>query len=62
MQDNERERGEYKRGSGRPAKDVHRVTFNVSCQPFERKAIQERATEANKTVSKYLVDKALERV
>lgn len=49
-------------GGGRKPTGVKRVTFCVSCQPEQLKAIKLAATKAGKTVSRFLIDSALNQV
>ena len=46
-------------GGGRKATGIKRVSFSVSCQPEELEKIKELAAAAGKTVSKFLLDLAL---
>ena len=48
-------------GGGRKATGVKRVSFSVSCQPEELEQIKLLAKNANKSVSKFLLDLAFER-
>lgn len=49
--------GGRRKGSGA---GTRRVSFCVSCQPEELERIKELAAEAGKTVSRYLIDLALQ--
>lgn len=46
-------------GGGRKATGVKRVSFSVSCQPEELEKIKELAEASGKTVSRFLLDLAL---
>ncbi len=48
-------------GGGRKATGIKRVSFSVSCQPEELEKIKELAAAAGKTVSRFLLDLALEK-
>lgn len=61
-------RGGTREGSGRPKGSVKPAgqrsrykTFSVSCHPSEYDRIKYQAEESNKTISRYLVDLALDR-
>lgn len=47
--------------AGRKATGLKRVTFNVSCQPEELAEVKELAKKSGKTVSKFLIDLALDK-
>ena len=48
-------------GGGRKPTGVKRVSFSVSCQPEELEAVKAAAAKAGKTVSRFLLDLALNR-
>ena len=48
-------------GGGRKPTGVKRVSFSVSCQPEELEAVKAAAAQAGKTVSRFLLDLALNR-
>lgn len=48
-------------GGGRKPTGVKRVSFSVSCQPEELEAVKSAAAKAGKTVSRFLLDLALNR-
>ena len=56
-------RGGYREGSGRPKKSLEEKTiyknFTVSCLPEEYEAVKALATKEGKTLSRYLIDLAL---
>lgn len=53
-------RGGRREGSGRKKLETGRVRFQVSCQPSEEKIIREKAEKAGLSLSKYMVQRALE--
>ncbi len=63
MADSKDEKKQYSgygyHGGGRKATGVKRVSFSVSCQPEELEKIKELAAASGKTVSKFLLDLAL---
>lgn len=46
-------------GGGRKPTGVKRVTFSVSCQPEELEKVKALAAESGKSVSRFLLDLAL---
>ena len=50
--------GGVRKGAGRKATGVRRVSFSVSCQPEELAAVKEKAAAAGKSVSRFLLDLA----
>lgn len=46
-------------GGGRKATGVKRVSFAVSCQPWELEKVNELAKASGKTKSRFLLDLAL---
>lgn len=52
-------RGGKREGAGRPKKEVHRVRFQVSCQPEEREILEKKAEDAGMSLSKFIISAAL---
>jgi len=52
-------RGGKREGAGRPKKEVHRVRFQVSCQPDERETLERKAKAAGMSLSKFIISAAL---
>lgn len=52
-------RGGKREGAGRPKKEVHRVRFQVSCQPEEREILERKAEDAGMSLSKFIISAAL---
>ena len=50
--------GGARKGAGRKATGVRRVSFSVSCQPEELAAVKAKAAAAGKSVSRFLLDLA----
>lgn len=50
--------GGARKGAGRKATGVRRVSFSVSCQPEEAERVKELAQAAGKSVSRFLLDLA----
>lgn len=46
-------------GGGRKPTGVKRVSFSVSCQPEELEKVKDLAAESGKSVSRFLLDLAL---
>ena len=63
MADSKDEKKQYSgygyHGGGRKATGVKRVSFSVSCQPEELEKIKELAAASGKTISRFLLDLAL---
>ena len=65
MADSKDEKKQYSgygyHGGGRKATGVKRVSFSVSCQPEELEKIKELAAASGKTISRFLLDLALDK-
>lgn len=46
-------------GGGRKATGIKRVSFSVSCQPEELTAVKKLAEQSGKSLSRFLLDLAL---
>lgn len=66
MEEEKRKRGHQKgvpnpNGGRKYTTGTRRVSFNVSCQPEELAEVKELAKKSGKTVSRFLLDLALDK-